>query len=250
MDVIPVLDIARGHVVRGVKGDRASYRPIVSPLVSGSAPGAVAEALLRLSAFRTLYIADLDGIEGRGRNTTVVADILRQSSTGAGVEIWLDAGVAQVDDARKCLGDPRVTVVVGSESVTSIDAVRELVAVAGERVVLSLDFRGHDFLGASEILTDPTCWPARVIVMTLARVGSGEGPDLARCADVIRRAGPTRQVYAAGGVRDRADLLALRHVGAAGVLVASALHSGAIAQRDLEELGGVATASAGSDTLP
>ena len=30
----------------------------------------------------------------------------------------------------------------------------------------------------------PEHWPQRVIVMTLARVGSGEGPDLARLADV------------------------------------------------------------------
>jgi phosphoribosylformimino-5-aminoimidazole carboxamide ribotide isomerase len=43
-------------------------------------------------------------------------------------------------------------------------------------------------------------------------------------------------VYAAGGVRDTRDLQALRDIGAAGVLVASALHNGRIAMQDLERL--------------
>ena len=63
--------------------------------------------------------------------------------------------------------------------------------------------------------------------MTLARVGSGEGPDLARLRQIMaKNAG--RQLYAAGGVRDLDDLKGLSDAGAAGVLVASALHDGRI----------------------
>ena len=43
--------------------------------------------------------------------------------------------------------------------------------------VLSLDFRGETFLGPQGLLDDAALWPHRVIVMTLARVGGGEGPD-------------------------------------------------------------------------
>ena len=67
--------------------------------------------------------------------------------------------------------------------------------------MLSLDFRGDAFQGPQEILTDPALWPRRVIVMTLARVGSGAGPDLARLAAIGSIAGG-REIYAAGGVRD------------------------------------------------
>ena len=63
--------------------------------------------------------------------------------------------------------------------------------------------------------------------MTLGRVGSGAGPDLDRLAAIRARAG-ARRLYAAGGVRDKADLAALKDAGAAGVLVASALHDGKI----------------------
>jgi phosphoribosylformimino-5-aminoimidazole carboxamide ribotide isomerase len=76
-----------------------------------------------------------------------------------------------------------------------------------------------------------------LIVMTLARVGTGGGPDLAKIGGIVRRAGD-RRVYAAGGVRGLPDLLALRDIGAAGALVATALHRGQIKTGDLEEIAG------------
>ncbi|MEQ1578109.1 MAG: HisA/HisF-related TIM barrel protein, partial [Hyphomicrobium sp.] len=53
-------------------------------------------------------------------------------------------------------------------------------------------------------------------------------PDLERIADIAQRAGNARRVYAAGGVRNCEDLIAVRQAGAAGALVASALHGGQI----------------------
>ena len=104
---------------------------------------------------------------------------------------------------------------------------------ADERVILSLDFRGPAFQGPPEILDDPSAWPARVIAMTLARVGSGAGPDVERLAGV-RRMAPGRRVYAAGGVRDAADLAALAHAGIAGALVATALHDGRLGRAEID----------------
>ncbi len=119
-------------------------------------------------------------------------------------------------------------------SVEDLAALRRLPA---DRYVLSLDFFGDRFAGPEELLADAACWPDRIIVMTLARVGSGAGPDLARVADIVARAG-AGSVYAAGGVRDRADVEALREAGAAGVLVASALHAQKITAGDLKEIAG------------
>jgi phosphoribosylformimino-5-aminoimidazole carboxamide ribotide isomerase len=44
--VIPVLDLMGGEVVRAQRGERASYRPIVTPLAGGSDPVDIARALL------------------------------------------------------------------------------------------------------------------------------------------------------------------------------------------------------------
>jgi uncharacterized protein related to proFAR isomerase len=73
------------------------------------------------------------------------------------------------------------------------------------------------------------------IVLDLARVGSGAGPDVGLIAE-IHAAVPDLQLLAGGGVRDAADLRALGDAGAAGALVATALHSGVIGPRELAEL--------------
>ena len=101
--------------------------------------------------------------------------------------------------------------------------------------VLSLDFRGDAFVGDLEVLERAENWPERLIVMTLARVGSGLGPDLARLSQIAETAGPERRVYAAGGLRGADDLDALNDLGLAGVLVASALHDGRLTAMDLDK---------------
>ena len=71
--------------------------------------------------------------------------------------------------------------------------------------------------------------------MTLARVGSGAGPDLQRLA-TIRDAASGRRVYAAGGVRHAGDLANLARAGIAGALVASCLHNGCLSAEDIAAL--------------
>ncbi|MBV9680621.1 MAG: hypothetical protein JO046_02425, partial [Solirubrobacterales bacterium] len=64
-----------------------------------------------------------------------------------------------------------------------------------------------------------------LLVIDLARVGSGSGPPLDAVAE-LNAALPEVAIYAGGGVRDTADLRALESAGAAGALVATALHEG------------------------
>jgi phosphoribosylformimino-5-aminoimidazole carboxamide ribotide isomerase len=75
-----------------------------------------------------------------------------------------------------------------------------------------------------------------VIVLDLARVGSGAGPDVALVRE-LRARFPELELLAGGGVRDVADLRALGEAGAAGALVATALHSSAIGSDELRALG-------------
>ncbi|MEZ5900585.1 MAG: HisA/HisF-related TIM barrel protein [Hyphomicrobiaceae bacterium] len=232
MEVVPVIDVARGEVVRGVKGDRACYKRIVTPLTQSAEPAAVARALMGLYPFRKIYVADLDGIEGRGRNVHLVPSL---SAALGQSEIWIDAGVTSPKAARAVLAAPVTTLIVGSESVEQAGEFSDIAAESPQRTILSLDFRGDEFMGPRRLLEDASVWPDRIIVMTLARVGSEEGPDLARVGEIIARAG-RRKVYAAGGVRDAADLAAVKAAGAAGVLLASALHSGRITPAQLKKM--------------
>ena len=72
-------------------------------------------------------------------------------------------------------------------------------------------------------------------MLDLARVGSGEGPDVTLLGELHARF-PDVELLAGGGVRDAADLRALAAAGASGALVATALHGGAIAADELHAL--------------
>lgn len=228
MEIIPVIDVRQGVAVRAVAGDRANYRALETPLAASADPVDVARGYLSLHAFRTLYVADLDGIEGRGANRDMV---MRVASASYGVDLWVDDGSGLADRSL-----PR-TPVIGTESIASVRPIKDA-EFNGYPCVLSLDFRGDVYQGPPELLEDSSLWPERVIVMTLGRVGMNAGPDLDRVRDIVRRA-RGRRVYAAGGVRGRDDLVSLHEAGAAGALVATALHEGKIKAGDLREIAGL-----------
>ncbi len=233
MQIIPVIDLKGGEVVLAKRGQREAYRPVRSPLCASSEPEAVVRAFRSLHGFPRLYIADLDAIAGEGDNLAVVERLRRSFPDLA---LWVDNGLSDTESAQEWLDHGLGALVLGSESQMGpdiLDALRDQ-AAAG-RVVLSLDFRGDAFQGPPEILARAELWPADILVMTLARVGSGLGPDEARLAAIRQRAGE-RRVFAAGGVRGLEDLRRLEAMGIAGALIASALHDGRLDRRALAEL--------------
>jgi phosphoribosylformimino-5-aminoimidazole carboxamide ribotide isomerase len=227
LQIIPVIDLKGGQVVRARMGDRASYLPIESPLSPTSDPIDVVCGLLAVYPFPTLYIADLNAIQGIGDNLPALRRIRLEVPA---LRLWIDNGAADLSALEALIGAGLGEPVIGSES--QRDGALLARHRDSVRVVLSLDFRGPAFQGPEEILADPSLWPRRVIVMTLARVGSGAGPDLKRFAQIRSIAGE-REIYAAGGVRDGADLSALKAAGAAGALIATALHDGRVGRADL-----------------
>jgi phosphoribosylformimino-5-aminoimidazole carboxamide ribotide isomerase len=230
LQVIPVIDLLHGQVVHARKGDRASYRPLESPVSPTSDAVDVVRGLLSLYPFPTLYVADLDAIQGHGDN---VQTLRRIRDAFPALQIWVDNGAAASAAIEALIDADLGAPIIGSESQ------RDSALIArhrnSNRVVLSLDFRGDAFQGPQEILAEPALWPSRIIVMTLARVGSGAGPDIERLA-AIRSIAGGREIYAAGGVRDARDLSALKAGGASGALIATALHEQRIGAADLEAI--------------
>jgi phosphoribosylformimino-5-aminoimidazole carboxamide ribotide isomerase len=227
MEIIPVIDVRGATVVHARMGRRDEYRPIRTRLSPTSDPVDVVRGLLSIHPFTTLYVADLDAVEGRGDNRAVLAQL---KAAFPRVTLWVDNGIARLVDAEQWLATGLGHLVIGSETQTDTALMRRLAADA--RIVLSLDFRGASLQGPQALLAETACWPRKVIAMTLARVGSGAGPDMDILA-AIRDAGPGRLIYAAGGVRDAADLAALTQAGIAGALVASSLHDGRLTGTDI-----------------
>jgi phosphoribosylformimino-5-aminoimidazole carboxamide ribotide isomerase len=223
-----------GEVVLGAGGNREQYRPIRSGLCPSSTPLDMVRAYLGLYPFTTLYIADLDAIRGRGSHLQTVQQL---RDVFPDVEIWLDAGISSLEQWQPWQ-NLDLCCVVGSESQRDLQTTLALLSET-RNAILSLDFMPnpacdqlYDPVG---LLAYPQLWPERIIIMTLAKVGSNAGPDLHALGNVQQRLSAQR-LYAAGGVRNKDDLLALRHNGAAGALVASALHNAGITGADLREL--------------
>ena len=228
MDIIPVLDLRGGIVVRAHRGQRDQYRPLASPLSPTSDPVDVMRGLYSVYPFKTFYVADLDAIMGTGNNEAVLRRLKAEFPAAV---LWVDNGVSDLPSARNWLDAGLAHLVIGSESQRDMALMRCL--SEHDRVVLSLDFRDQAFVGPPALLDDVASWPRRLIVMTLARVGSAAGPDLDRlCAICEIAAG--RDIYAAGGVRDSADLAVLKGAGISGALVATSLHDGRLSGSALE----------------
>jgi len=241
MRVVGVIDLKAGAAVHAVRGERERYRPVSS--VIGGDDG---DALALARGFRAelgldeLYVADLDAIVADGENSATIAVLARET------RVMVDAGVSEPARARALLELGAHRVIVGTETLTGPDALDRLLAELPDgALVLSVDLREGRVLSPDAQLAGSSGLDAvarlhraglrEAIVLDLARVGSGAGPDVALIAE-IHAAFPDLQLLAGGGVRTVDDLRALDAAGAAGALVATALHSGVIGSRELAQL--------------
>ena len=234
MRLFPVLDIRLGQVVHARAGRRDEYRPLRSRWTDATTPLGVADAVRRIVATNTLYVADLDAIvDGRPNRPAI------ESLVDAGFELTADLGIRSVQDAVEAREWGVSRIVVGLESCSSPDMLRTIVAQIGaDSTVFSLDLlNGNPLISPS----DRSDWPrppveiARaakdagvrsMIVLDLAAVGVEGGILTSGLCRAIRRDPLTSSVelVTGGGVRSEADLMRLRDVPVDGVLIASALH--------------------------
>ena len=221
--LIPVLDLRAGRAVRAVGGRRVEYTPFAAD------PLTLARELVARAGATTLYVADLDAIQGVGSNRT-----LWQAWPGElGVQVVVDAGLRAVAEVEAFPGG--VVPILASETLTgrhepprrptvfSVDASagqllgpwKSWPGVAGPRDVVGMAVAGQALSGAFA-----------VILLDLARVGERGGPAEREVA-AARAALPAGvRLWVGGGVRNRADVQRLGGLGVEGVLVATALHDG------------------------
>ena len=231
MQIIPVLDIKAGEVVRAWRGRRDQYRPLRCALCAGSEPETVLKTLLDLYPFGIVYIADIDAITGHGDNLQRVSQLAERHP---GVSFWLDAGWRDPLHAAAAT-EGNITTVIGSETLAAVEMLNLGPEQRNRDFVLSMDYDLDGLRGPGELEVRSDLWPRRIIVMELDRVGAGAGPDHDHLSR-MRRRHPDRDWYAAGGVRHVEDLHALAADGAAGVLVASILYDGGLSRDDLVRL--------------
>ncbi|HEX5445477.1 MAG TPA: HisA/HisF-related TIM barrel protein [Pirellulales bacterium] len=242
MRVLPVIDLMGGLVVRGVGGRRDEYRPIRSLLCDQPTPEAVGQAFRRLGLSEA-YLADLDAIGGAEPAWPVYQTLIE-----CGLNLWIDAGLASADVARRLAefshqGRSLAAVVAGSETWTDHSALAEIADAVQGRLVFSLDLRDGAPLAADPAWRN--CSPEQIaaevyelgirrfIVLDLRAVGMDRGVSTEALCRHLRRLDDSLEIVSGGGVRGPDDLASLAAAGCDAALVASALHDGRLAHADL-----------------
>lgn len=250
MRVIPVMDVRQGQVVHAMQGEREHYRPVTSVLTSSAEPRAVAAAFRDKLGLSEVYVADLDAIQaahsGRWALSTRHREVLTSLAHQEGLHLLVDAAAADVPSALEVLATGASQVVIGAETLTTWEAVLALpAALPAGRLVFSLDMRAGQVLSrcphlaalspleALESLAQAGWW--EVILLDLGRVGTGAGVDRALIAAARERL-PDLALLIGGGIRNRDELHALKALGVAAALVATALHQGRVTAEDIAAL--------------
>ena len=230
MKVIPVIDVLKGVAVHGVRGERDRYQPLRSILCESADPLDIALAFESLG-FTGLYLADLDAILGKSANFNVY----RQIMTETGLDLMVDAGIANFVRAEEVLATEVSKIVVGSETLETLEFLSQAVKAFGEdRVVVSIDLKKGKVLSASEVIAslDAVSFAqelgkigvAQIILLELDRVGTEQGINWALLRTILEK---TRvDVLVGGGIRSLQELEELRKLGVSGALVATILHNG------------------------
>lgn len=236
--VVGVIDLRHGRAVHARGGDRTAYLPVANAVgtrIDGD-PIALARAYVEQLGVRELYVADLDAIAG---GTGALQGEILGDIASLGVPLWVDAGVSDSASAQLVRGAGAAIDVVGLETLGDLDALEHICStVGGAHVAFSLDLRdgrpivapnvGHAGATPSELAArGRRAGVGTIVVLDLARVGMGSRIDGALLAS-IRAVVPEVALFVGGGVKDALDLETAREAGCEGVLVASALLSGAI----------------------
>ncbi len=220
-------------------GRREAYAPVRSQLVDG---GAASDPVVLARAYRDVlgcdewYVADLDALAGGAVQRALV-----RALAGLRGRLLVDAAVSSPERARELIADGATRVVVGLESLPSLDALGRIARAVGlERTAFSLDLRDGAPLAEARLSGRPlelaraavTAGAGAIIVLDLARVGSGRGVD-SGLLEALRRAHPHVELLAGGGIGTVRDLERLADAGLDGALVATALHDGRIRRGDV-----------------
>jgi phosphoribosylformimino-5-aminoimidazole carboxamide ribotide isomerase len=228
MILLPAIDILDGKAVRLARGafdERTVYD--ADPL----------EAAKRWVAqgARTLHIVDLDGARtGEPANIGQVERIAKHVD----VPLQVGGGLRNAQAVMSAIDAGASRVVLGTAAYTDVDFLDTVIAAHQDRIVVSVDARnGHV---AAKGWTEQTEIPAdsvvehlgcrgvrRFVYSSIERDGMLNGPDLAG-AQKIAQSVRGSFVYS-GGIASLADLeqlVALRQVNLAGVIVGKALYEG------------------------
>ena len=223
--IIPAVDVLDGRAVRLHQGDYDRVREAGDPL-----------ALIRRVAAASPPFVHVVAL-GAARDGGAPVALAREAvAAAAPVPVQLGGGVRSVADAEALVAAGVARVIVGTAAFGSIP-LEDFVTALGDRLAVAIDVAGGvvrtgGWLESAQLTTGDAldrctgAGVARVVCTAIERDGTASGPDLELLREV--RARFAGAILAAGGVRDAADVEAVRATGVDGVVVGRALLDGSL----------------------
>jgi phosphoribosylformimino-5-aminoimidazole carboxamide ribotide isomerase len=227
VEVIPAIDIRGGKCVRLEQGDYDRET------VFGDDPVKIAVRWASKGASR-IHIVDLDGArDGSQANADIVSRIVQTVDCA----VQCGGGIRDVPTLEHTLASGVNRVVIGTAAVKDPQMLKDAVAVAGDRLIVSVDAR--DGLVSLEGWTESTDISAlslidrlqgmgvqRIVYTDIMRDGVKGGPNITMYQRLS--AETSVKVVAAGGVSSLDDVRALADAGVDGAIIGRALYKGEI----------------------
>ena len=232
MEVIPSIDLKSGRCVRLYQGD---YQ---RETVYSEDPLAVAQSWQDQGAPR-LHLVDLDGA---ATGTLVNLDTISNIIDRLTIPVQVGGGIRDQQTAEGLLADGAHRVVIGTAAVEDPLLVRQLCRKYGShRVVVAVDAREGQVAirGWTENTTVSTLDLAkqmsrlgvtRILYTDIHRDGTLTEPNFAANARLVKETGLA--VLASGGIASLDHIRGLAQTGVEGVVVGSALYTGAMSLPD------------------
>lgn len=233
--VIPALDLKDRKCVQLVGGDPKKK------LIEEDNPIEIARYWEESGAKR-LHLIDLDGaIDGRRKNEALVREIVEELK----IPVQFGGGLRTVEDARASLDMGIEKIILGTMAVNNPEVLEELTEKYGpERLIIALDSRSGrvaikgwtEVTGqrASEIVEKFEPYVNEVLFTNIDVEGRMAGFDEKTTKEMIDAT--SLGVLASGGITTTEDIKRARDIGAAGVIIGSALYTGKLDFKTAKQL--------------
>ena len=227
MILYPAIDLFQGKVVRLEKGDYSRMTVYDDNPVSRA-------KRIRAEGASHLHLVDLEGARsGSTDNLNTIENIV--SYTGMFTE--LGGGIRSMESIRHYLNCGVSRIILGTAAVENEDLLIEAIQEYGEKIAVGVDLL--DTYVAVRGWETKSIWTAGAFFQRLTELGV----RAVVCTDISRdgmMAGSNQSLYeelnrnypinliASGGVSSLKDIIALKDIGTAGVILGKAYYSGAV----------------------
>ena len=241
MKIIPVIDVLNSIAVHGIQGKRKNYHPLNSLLCASVDPLIIAKTFESFG-FEYLYLADLDAIMGKSPNLEKYRLITKNTN----LHLMVDAGIADVSRAKDVLNTGVKRIVIGSETLKSLDFVSQAARALGKDVIIvSIDLKHGRILSSSKDIASMDVISFleqlirigvdQIILLDLDRVGTQQGINFSFLKKLLRKS--EARIIVGGGIKNLFELEKLENLGISGALVATVLHNGKVTINELKVVG-------------